>query len=751
MNDPEAIVRWLAVVTAVGIAFAPVVLWLARGLDSAATALVRPLGLVLLTAIVWWPAAALGLPFTRLWLAIAILLVALAGWTLMLRAGSLIPWRETAVFEAVWFALFLGYALFRSYNPHIMNTEKPMEIAFLNSIVRSPDVPAPDPWFAGETINYYYFGYQLVGGIAKLSGVPTEIAFNLALATLFASAGTIAAALGYRIAVKAGLHHRWMQAGVALASTFFLLLAGNLETARRMLVERDGLFETTFWYQGVGWRASRIIVDHGVHGDPNPRETINEFPAFSFILGDLHPHVLTYPLLLAIVALAAGFMLRPETITLPRIAITGGLVGLLYVSNSWDAPLGMLLLAIAVVSATGIRNRLTWIRIGGAAVAAGLSALPFLLDFTSPVGLNDSDLPAFVTSIPIVSTIASMLGIVIWRPSSFGELLTVHGGWIVAAGLFVWLAHAREPDVFRRTSIQLRLTIGGAVAAILIALVWAPAVLLIGFPLAATVLVAIRSNEKAYRIVATLYAAGLFLILVPEFIFIQDAFGNRMNTVFKLYFQAWALLAIAAAGTLALGLASTITWHRLSAAVTIGLLILITLPYTPISARDWTGGFETRHGLDGAAWLERANPDDAAAVDWLIENAPDGATIAEGPGCSYQSTAGVPHNRFSAFTGIPTTLGWAGHQRQWRRGEERLIGLGIGTRSIWVNALLDGGPNESDQADEVTYLMLGSQERLGSPDCEPLGGRDVQAARTVLESLGWQVVFQAGETIIMAQ
>lgn len=751
MSDPDAIVRWLVTITVVGAAFAPVVLWLGRGLCGAAPALIRPLSLVLLTAIVWWPAAAFGLPFTRLTLLLAITIVGVAGWVVFIRASERIHWRGIASFEAVWLVLFMGYAWFRSYNPHIMNTEKPMEIAFLNSIVRSSEVPAPDPWYAGETINYYYFGYQLVGGIAKLSGVPTEIAFNLALATLFASAGTIAAALGYVIAVKTGITRRWVQASVALASTLLLLFAGNLETYRRVFVERDGLFETTFWYQGVGWRASRIIVDHNVHGNPGERGTINEFPAFSFVLGDLHPHVLTYPLLLSIVALAIGFLLKPAASTLSRITVTGGLVGLLYVSNSWDAPLGMLLLAIAIVAATGIRNRETWMLLGVAAGAAALAALPFLLDFTAPVGLNESDLPAFVTSIPIIATIASTLGIVTWRPSSVGELLTVHGAWIIASSLFVWLAYARMPEVFRNTNTQLRVAIGGAVAAILIALVWAPAVLLIGLPLAATVLVAIRIDDISYRIVAALFATGWFLVLVPEFVFIQDAFGDRMNTVFKLYFQAWALLAIAAAGTLALGLASKVSRHRLYSAATVGLLILMTFPYIPISARDWTDGFETRHGLDGAAWLERANPDDAAAVRWLTDNAPENATIVEGPGCSYQSTAGVPHNRFSAFTGIPTHLGWAGHQRQWRRGEEDSIGRRIGARTIWVNALLDGGQIESGQVSEPTFLMLGSQEREGSSTCESLVERDVQASREALESLGWRVVFQAGETVIMAQ
>lgn len=750
MTDFEAILRWLAVVSAISVALLPLTLWLGGGLGDSAIALIRPLGMVFLTAIVWWPAAMLGLPFTRLVLLVALAGAATLGWALQLRVERSLPWRELALFEAVWLLLFFGYALFRSYNPHIMNTEKPMEIAFLSSIVRSAEVPAPDPWYAGETINYYYFGYQMIGGIAKLAGIPPSLAFNLALATLFASAGTVAAAIGIRLAWQAGVRRRWMQASTGFVATFMLLWAGNLETIRRVFVERDGLFETTFWYQGVGWQASRIIVDHNVHGRPGERGTINEFPAFSFILGDLHPHVLTYPLLLAVVALAAGFMLARETLTLPRVAVSGGVVGLLYVSNSWDAPLGMLLLVVAFTVCTGFDLRKILTNMVCASAAALVVATPFVLDFTAPVGLNEADVPEFLTGIPVISTVVTTLGIVVWRPSGWGELLTVHGHWIIASAMFAWLAVCRDSNLPGLSRSQRRFAIGGMVVALILALVWSPAIVLIGIPLAGSLLIACRSSSQPVRIVAALFATGFFLILVPEFIYIQDAFGDRMNTVFKFYFQAWAVLAIATAGMVGIGLADA-GKQKLVSLAGVALIVLITLPYTPISARDWTDGFEARRGLDGAAWMGRTNPDDAAAIAWLREHAPDDAVIVEGPGCSYQTTAGLPHNRFSAFSGVPTILGWAGHQSQWRRGEDDPIGERIRTRQTTINQWLNGMALDGTLSPASTYLILGSQERLGSSTCDSLPQRDVEASRLALESIGWEVVFQAGDTLIMAQ
>src|SRR5690606_18560082 len=155
------------------------------------------------------------------------------------------------------------------------------------------------------------------------------------------------------------------------------------------------------------------------------------------------------------------------------------------------------------------------------------------------------------------------------------------------------------------------------------------------------------------RTVALLFAAGFSLILVPEFIYIQDAFGDRMNTVFKLYFQAWALLAMATAGTLALAIRLRQSAFRSATFVALGILALVTLPYTPISARDWTTDFANRQSLDGSAYIPRVAPGDFALIEWLNEHAADDAVIVEGPGCSYQSVGGVPTNRLSAFTGIP--------------------------------------------------------------------------------------------------
>ncbi|CAN5744076.1 DUF2298 domain-containing protein [soil metagenome] len=750
MSDTEAILRWLVALSLVSFAVAPLTWWLGEGLSGARYGLTRPLGIILVTAVLWWPAALAGVPFVRLTLVLVVLLLGIAGWSMWWRGPRELNWRSLAVYEVLWLVLFGGYALFRSYNPDIANTEKPMEIALLSSVSRSADVPAPDPWFAGEAINYYYFGYQVIASLVKLTGVPTSIAFNLALATLFASLGTAAAAAGYRLAIACGLRRSLASLSAAFA-TFLLLVAGNLEAAIRLVRNPAETIETGWWYDGVGWQASRVIVDLGVHGSPDPKQTINEFPAFSFILGDLHPHVLTYPLLLAITTLLVGIACAPTTATSPRIAAIGSLIGLLYVSNSWDAPLGFLLLTAALVVALGWRQRGAWLNVGLAAIAVILTAVPFLLHFTAPVGVDPGEIPGAVRSIPVVSDILQTLGIVTWRPSSAVELLTVHGHWLVAFTIFAVFALGTQPgtrDAVRRRFDLFTVTL---LFALVLAVLWVPAVILLGVPFVLAMAISVWDSRQPVRVVAVLFATGFFLTVIPEFVYIQDAFGDRMNTVFKLYFQAWLLFSLASAAGFAIVLANSSRRAFYPSAVLVVALIVSVAPYTPLSARDWTGDYADRRGLDGAGYLTRSAPDEAAAIDWLHKNASAGTVIVESPGCSYGTLTGLPMNRMSAFTGVPTIVGWAGHEGQWRRGESNPIRPRVEYRQNVANRWLSGENARVPNLPEPDYIVLGAFEASGSDTCESVMAHDIETSIAALDAFGWRAAFITGSVVILSQ
>jgi uncharacterized membrane protein len=147
---------------------------------------------------------------------------------------------------------------------------------------------------------------------------------------------------------------------------------------------------------------------------------------------------------------------------------------------------------------------------------------------------------------------------------------------------------------------------------------------------------------------------------VPEFFFLRDFFGYRINTIFKFYFLAWLLWAIAAA------FATVVLWEKLKGvwavlfkSLTVVALILSML-YPLMGLWSKTNGFNpSQWELDGTAYLTRYNPDEAAAIQWL-QKAPLGV-IAESVGGSY-----TVHARMSTHSGQPTVLGWVGHEHQWR-------------------------------------------------------------------------------------
>ena len=162
----------------------------------------------------------------------------------------------------------------------------------------------------------------------------------------------------------------------------------------------------------------------------------------------------------------------------------------------------------------------------------------------------------------------------------------------------------------------------------------------------------------------TLIAA--LLVLVPEFFFLRDFFGYRINTIFKFYFLAWLLWAIAAAyATVVLWEMLKGTWGLIFKNVTVFVLAL-SLLYPIMGLWSKTNGFSPNQWeLDGTAYITRYNPDDAAAMQWLWD-APLGV-VAESVGGSYSV-----HARMSTHSGQPTVLGWVGHEHQWRGGFDEM-------------------------------------------------------------------------------
>ena len=157
---------WLLALLAASFAGVPAAMFLFRRLPSAGSFLIKPLG-VLVVGYLAWLFLFTGLFTNGRAYQATVLFVAVAGAAAILKlrpelarsARAQLP--RIAVGEAVFAAAFIAFAIFRARNPDIAATEKPMEFALLNGILRSESFPPADPWLSGFSINYYYFGYSI--------------------------------------------------------------------------------------------------------------------------------------------------------------------------------------------------------------------------------------------------------------------------------------------------------------------------------------------------------------------------------------------------------------------------------------------------------------------------------------------------------------------------------------------------------------------------------------------------------------
>jgi uncharacterized membrane protein len=215
------------------------------------------------------------------------------------------------------------------------------------------------------------------------------------------------------------------------------------------------------------------------------------------------------------------------------------------------------------------------------------------------------------------------------------------------------------------------------------------------------------------RFAWVLIFGGLFCLLIPEVVYVRDSFDHsslyRMNTVFKLGYQAWLLLAIAGAAVIAWSGA----WlgRRVRAVWALGLLagLLLAAGYPVAGTYARKSGFSQSPHLDGLRWLSTSAPGDPPAMAWLRDHAPSGSVVLEAVGDDYSAFG---HARISTFTGLPTVMGWAGHELQWAHDP--------GTRRAQVQQIYTAADAATVRPQlaryKVRYVVVGPLERADYGD-----------------------------------
>jgi len=783
-NSPlAAVLIWWLAVDIVALAAWPVTYTIFYRLRDRGHLLSKSLGLVILGYLVWLPSSLRllhnGLPLT---LAALGLLVALSLCLFYRRRREMLAfWRDNIrllLLEEGLFALaFLAFVWIRVLNPDLWQPwfggEKSMEIAYINATLKSAYLPPHDPYFAHGYLNYYYYGQFLMTLLMRLTGIAPEVAFNLSVPLLFALTVSNAFTVAYNLAVR---HGERLARTAGLVAAGLIALIGNLAGALKVIIELANVSGSNFesnvpglqylvraatgLFKVLTHKASLNLVNYRIYWDPTRviPDTINEFPFFSFLFADLHPHLINIPFTLLFIALLLQITARSSHLTphasppfWQRVLSWAALplvLGAVAVINTWDLPTaaGLLFLTLFVV-------RWPWKGGWGNLILSGLLAgtmgalalilyRPFFVYYKT-VALGGVGLTVTRAKTPLGPFVA-IWGLFLFLALSFILIeLRRQGRWPGALRylrLLVarWETLPRWSELYsalvRRRTTAYRALLWGLVllivASVALALLDFPVPALLLLPVALTALLLLRWQADVQdRFTGALVFTGLLVLLGVEIFYLKDHLDGgtafRMNTLFKFYTQVWVLLGLGLGAALP-GIWSTVERWRSTAGrslwtLALSLLLAGSLVYpilaTPARVRDRFPGERPPVGtLDGLAfmtvgrftWPDENHPIelkwDYEAIRWLQDNVAGTPVVAEAALAYYREHGG----RVASYTGLPMLLG---HHQQ---GEQRW-GSQTGPRSHEVDVLFNGVDLEAAkqviQDLHIRYVYLGQLER----------------------------------------
>ena len=713
-SDFFAFLTWWEMLFLLGLVFMPVTSRMFRGFDDNGWMFSKVLAVAVCGYVQWLLACLKISPFTGITCVILTVICCLGsllyGIKCKNRFPDSLPWEQAALVyreEILFFLVFLFWTYLAGFHPAAHGTEKYMDFGFMQAMMRSTTLPAQDMWYAGKPFNYYYGGQYLAVFLTKLTGTNVEVTYNLMRTMVAAFAFLLPFSLVRQMLkdkLKTG--RKWSFCLGGILAGMAVSMSGNLHYIIYGIILRLLKIKTDYWFPS----STRYIgFDPAVTGD----ETIHEFPSYSFVLGDLHAHVINVFLVLTVLGILYSWIKTNsgKSWRQREIGLLGLLLGMFLFSNTWDFMIyyvvicGTLLFGNlkryssgSCISQALKGSVIQWIEL---LAAAFLASLPFHLTFEN----------VMVQGIGIVKIHTAFYQFsVLW---AFPLLVCVP---------FV-IGILRRIGTFPEKKFR-----------------------------------SFFSNIKysdLYGLVLVLCAIGL--IFIPEFVYVRDIYEKtapRANTMFKLTYQAYIMFGIMMAYILVFftvnrikrcnGADSTVMCKGLlrcprlqSLTGIIAILVLIsTCGYLENAITHWFTGFPKRNAyqtLNATNYLETAISDDAAAIRWLNDNVEGQPIILEASGDSYQDY----DNRVSAMTGLPTVLGWYVHEWLWRNDLEEENQRKEDVQTIYTSSNADQIKSLIEKY-KISYLFIGSceYEKYGEINSE------------LLASIG-KVVFRQSETTII--
>ncbi len=579
-----------------------------------------------------------------------------------------INWKIFLLEEILFTVCLTSWSIIKGFEPSLHSLEKFMDFGFINSILKTEYFPPKDLWLAPHSINYYYFGHLVTATLTKLTSIQPEVSYNLMVASLFALTFTTGFSL------SANLYHMFIKTvnkKVIIAGILGALLvsfSGNLHTIYTLFESYPaesplppGLLklklDTPYWYPN----ATRFI--------PN---TIHEFPLYSFVVSDLHGHVLGIPIVLLIIALLINIFI--QKINFYHYILLGFGIALAVMTNALDGPIYLMFIGLIIFfkkfkNTNFIRSFFeTFKSLSFVVLFAYLFSLPFWLNFKP-----------FASSIGVLCAPQFLINLQHLGPFLF------------------------EVDHCQRSPLWMLAIIYGFFF-----------ILIFSFIIFSLNHLKKNSHlEKSDYLILIFILFGVITIFIPEFIYLKDIYPAhyRANTVFKFGFAAFIVLSITCSYIIArIFLTKKISLVKIPFAIFISVCLIFVLVYPYFAITSYYNHLKNYKGLDGLRYMRDTYPDDLLAIKWLNQNIKRQPIILEAVGESYSDYA-----RISSNTGLPTVMGWPVHEWLWRGSPDE------GTkRSEDVKTIYETGDIEQTKEllkkYNISYVIIGDLEKQKYPN-----------------------------------
>ncbi len=620
---------WYMAIVILGIVSLPITASVCRSLPDRGYSVSKILGILVLSYVSWILSFITG--YSRIEIILSLLLLCIFSVYIYSRSKPAIDKSLLLRNELIFCSMFIFFLIIRSFNPEIHNGEKVNDFTLLNSILKSSNFPPQDVWLSGFRFDmYYYFGSFVIATLTKLTGISEYISYNLGMSLIPALAATAAFGIGYNLT-------RSKKAGIA--AMFLLVFAGNLYPASVISAHMLGINKSL-------WGEVPPIIDYWGPSRVIPY-TINEFPYFSFIFGDLHAHVIAIPFVLLAITLILSvyFSKKISKINIIFLSLS---TGSLFVFNAWDYPTYAMLFVMVLIiwpdplsEKIGIRKKIVRrLSIGISVLFLGF--LIFLLYF---INFKSSSLQGIK---PVILRTELLNFLVIYNLFLF----------LILAFLLVNLPGFKHKK--KILSLLAILSIGLYFFPNFQTLsVFVPLGLLSGI----NIYNFYKKNDLNKMFASVLIVMGLGILVFCELFYFDDLLGGlweRMNTVFKYYIQVWILWSLASAYAF---FDMYMKNYRMKNIILLVFALLIALNSIYIFTGTYakTDGFSRSPSIDGLAFMKKTNYGDYDAIFWVNTNINGTPVILEAPGSSFQDTSQI-----ASYTGRPTVIGWTTHELMWR-------------------------------------------------------------------------------------